>query len=418
MAATKVLCSIINIGDELLIGQTIDTNSAWMAQELNKVGIWVHRRVAIGDDYNAIWNTLDEESAKSNIVLITGGLGPTTDDITKQLLCTYFKGEMVVDAETKQHIIAIFKFLDRPIIDRNLKQAEVPNNCVVLKNPKGTAPGMWFEKNDVIFVSMPGVPSEMKSIMNTSVITKLLQKFTPQNIVHKTILTAGIGESFLAERLVDFENNLPMHIKLAYLPNYSFVRLRLTATADDKLFLENEITALHNELKLLVQDVMVIDKDDSIEKVVVDLLLANKNTVATAESCTGGYIAHCITSMAGSSAYYNGSVIAYAYDAKEDLLSVNHNELVTHGAVSEIVVTQMVNGIMQRMKTDYGIATTGIMGPGGETADKPVGTVWIAVANKNKVVAKKFNFRWDRKKNIELTALNAFEMLRKLILEK
>ncbi len=417
MAATKVLCSIITIGDELLIGQTIDTNSAWMAQELNKVGIWVHRRVAVGDDYEAIWQTLDEESAKSNIVLITGGLGPTADDITKPLLCTYFKGEMVVDMDTLEHVKAIFKFLDRPIIDRNLKQAEVPNNCIVLKNPKGTAPGMWFEKNEVIIVSMPGVPSEMKSIMSTSVITKLLQKFTPQNIVHKTILTAGIGESFLAERLVDFETKLPKHIKLAYLPNYSFVRLRLTATADDKLFLENEVTALHNELKELVQDVMVIDKDESIEKVVVDLLLANNKTVSTAESCTGGYIAHCITSMAGSSAYYNGSVIAYAYDAKEDLLQVDHNELLTKGAVSEVVVTQMANGIMQKMKTDYAIATTGIMGPGGETADKPIGTVWIAVANKNKVVTKKFNFRWDRKKNIELTALNAFEMLRKLIVE-
>lgn len=417
MSGTKVLCSIITIGDELLIGQTIDTNSAWMAQELNKVGIWVHRRLAVGDDKEAIWDALDEESSKSNIVLITGGLGPTADDITKPLLCQYFGGTMIVDESVLQHVKDIFSFLKRPLLDRNLKQAEVPDNCTVLKNPKGTAPGMWFEKNNVVFVSMPGVPSEMKSIMSGSVIHKLLQKFHPQNIVHKTILTAGLGESFIAERINDFETNLPVHIKLAYLPNYSFVRLRLTASADDLLFLENEVTTYHNQLKEILKDIVVIDKDETIEKVVADLLLQTNSTVATAESCTGGYIAHCLTSMAGSSAYYNGSVIAYAYDAKEDLLDVDHNELVQHGAVSEIVVTQMVKGVLQKMKTQYAIATTGIMGPDGETSDKPVGTVWIAVANAKEVIAKRFHFRWDRGKNIELTALNAFEMLRQLILK-
>jgi nicotinamide-nucleotide amidase len=263
---------------------------------------------------------------------------------------------------------------------------------------------------------MPGVPFEMKSIMQNSVLDKLLLKFNTVSILHKTILTAGMGESFIAERLVEFENNLPDHIKLAYLPNYSFVRLRLTATADDQLFLENEISSYHEQLKELVKDILVIDKDDTIEKVVADLLLQNQKTVATAESCTGGFIAHCLTSIAGSSAYYNGSVIAYAYDAKEDLLGVAHNELLQHGAVSEIVVTQMAKGVIAKMKTDYAIATTGIMGPGGATPDKPVGTVWIAVANTATVSAKKFHFRYDRKKNIELTALNAFEMLRKLIL--
>ncbi len=418
MSATKVLCSIITIGDELLIGQTIDTNSAWMAQELNKVGIWVHRRVAVGDDYDSIWNTLDEEAAKSHIILITGGLGPTADDITKPLLCKYFGGTMIVHEPTLQHVKNIFeKVLNRPLLERNLKQAEVPDNCTVLQNPKGTAPGMWFERAGVIFVSMPGVPYEMKSIMSTSVIEKLLQKFTPENIVHKTILTAGLGESFIAERLVEFENNLPKHIKLAYLPNYSFVRLRLTASADDKLFLENEVLQYHNELKELVKDIIVVDKDETVEKVVADLLVQQNKTVATAESCTGGYIAHCITSMAGSSSYYNGSVIAYAYDAKEDLLNVNHDELQKHGAVSETVVTQMAKGLLSKMKTDYAIATTGIMGPGGATPDKAVGTVWIAVGNAQKIVTQKFNFRFDRRKNIELTALNAFEMMRKFILE-
>ena len=415
--ASKVLCSIITIGDELLIGQTLDTNSAWMAQVLNKVGIWVHRRVAVGDDELAITTTLDYEMAISNIVLITGGLGPTSDDITKPLLCNYFGGTLVVHQPTLQHITAIFTKLNRPLLTANIAQAELPNNCIILPNAKGTAPGMWFEKNGVIIVSMPGVPYEMKSIMSTSVIEKLLQKFNPTNIVHKTILTAGMGESFIAERLVAFEKKLPQHIKLAYLPNYSFVRLRLTATADDALFLDNEITEYHNQLKQLVADIMVIDKDETIEKVVANLLVQHHKTVATAESCTGGYIAHCLTSMAGSSAYYNGSVIAYAYDAKEDLLQVNHNELVLHGAVSQTVVTQMVQGVLQQMKTDYAIATTGIMGPDGATDDKPVGTVWIAVANNKTVVAKQHHFRYDRKKNIELTALNAFEMLRQLIIK-
>jgi nicotinamide-nucleotide amidase len=415
MEQQKVLCSIITIGDELLIGQTIDTNSAWMAQELNKVGMWVHRRVAVGDDKNAIVSTLNEEGAKSNIVLITGGLGPTSDDITKPLLCEYFGGKLIVNEEVLQHVKDIFAFLKRPLLDVNLKQAEVPNNCLVLKNHKGTAPGMWFEKNNVIYVSMPGVPAEMQNIMQTSVIEKLLIKFTPQNIIHKTILTAGLGESFIAERLVDFEKSLPLHIKLAYLPNYSFVKLRLTASANDYLFLENEVNEYHQNLKQLVCDIMVAYTDESLEKIVANLLLQNNATVSTAESCTGGFIAHCLTSIAGSSAYYNGSIIAYAYDAKEDLLQVDHNELLQHGAVSEKVVTQMAKGVLQQMKTTYAIATTGIMGPGGETADKPVGTVWIAVANSEKVVAQKFHFRWDRKKNIELTTLNAFEMLRKLI---
>jgi nicotinamide-nucleotide amidase len=417
MLPTKILCSIITIGDELLIGQTIDTNSAWMAREMNHAGFWVHRRVAVGDDFDGIWSTLEEESTKSEIVLITGGLGPTADDITKALLCKYFSGTMQVHEPTLQHIKELFELLKRPLLERNLKQAEVPDNCIVLKNPKGTAPGMWFEKNGVVFVSMPGVPYEMKSIMETAVIEKLLQKFVPQTILHRTMLTAGLGESFIAERLVAFENSLPAHIKLAYLPNYSFVRLRLTAIANDQLFLENEINGYHHQLKELLMDILVVDKDENIEQVVAGLLLQNKQTVSTAESCTGGYIAHCLTSIPGSSAFYNGSVIAYAYEAKENLLNVSHDELLQHGAVSEKIVSQMAAGVLEKLKTEYSIATTGIMGPGGATPDKPVGTVWIAVANNDKIVAKKFFFRYDRIKNIELTALNAFEMLRQLILD-
>ncbi len=417
MPNTKVLCSIITIGDELLIGQTIDTNSAWMAQALNAVGIWVHRRVAVGDDYDAITTTLTHEATLSNIVLITGGLGPTSDDITKPLLCNYFKASMVVHEPTEQHIKAIFAKLNRPLLAVNLKQAEVPNNCTVLHNATGTAPGMWWEQHQVVYVSMPGVPAEMQGIMSTSVIPMLLQKYTPANIVHRTILTAGMGESFIAERLVAFEAALPSHIKLAYLPNYSFVRLRLTATADDQLFLINEINQYHEQLQALVNDIMVTNQDETIEQVVANLLLRHHKTVATAESCTGGYIAHCLTAMAGSSAYYNGSVVAYAYQAKEDLLQVDHTELTSKGAVSQEVVTQMAKGALLQLHTDYAIATSGIMGPAGGTPDKPVGTVCIAVAHANKVVSHKFQFRWNRKKNIELAALNALDMLRKLIIE-
>ncbi len=412
----KVLCSIITIGDELLIGQTIDTNSAWIGQALNKAGFWVHRRVAVGDVKADIIASLNEEAARSKIVLITGGLGPTADDITKPLLCEYFGGKMIVDQSVLEHVTNIFQFLKRPLLDRNLKQAEVPDVCTVLKNPKGTAPGMWFEKDEVVFVSMPGVPSEMKSIMETSVVKMLQARFTPNKIVHKTILTAGMGESFIAERLVAFESKLPTYIKLAYLPNYSFVRLRLTGTANDSLFLENEVAALHTELQALVTDIMVVDSDKPLEQVVAELLLSKQATVSTAESCTGGTIAQTITSMAGSSAYYNGSIIAYAYDAKENNLGVNHQDLITLGAVSETVAAQMAKGVLNRMNTDYAIATTGIMGPGGETPDKPVGSVWIAVANKEKIESKLFHFRWDRKKNIELTTLNALEMLRKFII--
>lgn len=414
---SKVLCSIITIGDELLIGQTIDTNSAWIAQQLNKVGIWVHRRVAVGDDFDAIWATLDEEKSRSNIVLITGGLGPTADDITKPLLCKYFNGTMIVNDTVLQHIKNIFTSLNRPLLTRNLKQAEVPDCCTVLENSKGTAPGMWFEKDGVVFVSMPGVPFEMKSIMSSSVINLLLQKFNPYNIAHRTLLTAGMGESFIAERLEKFEASLPSHIKLAYLPNYSFVRLRLTAMANDSLFLHQEIDEQFALLSQLVEDITVITEDISIEAHIANLLVANNQTLATAESCTGGFIAHTITSMAGSSAYYNGSVIAYAYDAKEDLLHVNHDELVNQGAVSETVVRQMAEGVRKQLKSDYAIATTGIMGPSGATPDKPVGTVWIAVASKNAVVAEKFHFRFDRKKNIELTTMNALNMLRKIIVK-
>lgn len=418
--------SIITIGDELLIGQVIDTNSAWMAQELNKVGIAVKRRVAVGDVWDEIWSALDEEQKHADIILITGGLGPTADDITKPLLCTYFNGKMVVNEDVQEHIVNIFTKLKRPIIDRNLKQAEVPSTCTILFNKRGTAPGMWFTKanptdingpaKEKIFISLPGVPFEMQGIMIEEVIPKLLQQFSFPHIAHRTLVTAGVGESFLAELIKDFETNLPKQIKLAYLPNHSMVRLRLTTSGNNKTQIENEVHKQFETLQHLVKDYLVTNEDEPIEKVVAKLLLKNNKTIGTAESCTGGYISHLITAMPGSSAYYKGSVIAYAYDAKENLLSVNKTELETKGAVSESVVTQMTKGALKNLNVDYAIAVSGIMGPGGETPDKPVGTVWIGVGNATEIVTQKIHFRFDRQQNIKLTATTALNMLRQFIL--
>jgi nicotinamide-nucleotide amidase len=408
--------SIITIGDELLIGQVIDTNSAWMAQELNKSGIRVARRVAVGDVWDEIWAALDAEQQYADIILITGGLGPTADDITKPLLCKYFGGNMIINEGAKQNVLDIFTKLNRPIIERNLKQAEVPDVCTVLLNKRGTAPGMWFAKNEKVFVSLPGVPHEMKGLMEDDVIPMLVKQFKFPAIIHKTLLTAGVGESFLADLIQDFEEALPAHIKLAYLPNYGMVRLRLTATGFDADETGKEVEGLFETLKLLVADYLVTDIDEPMQNVVGKLLMAKGKTMCTAESCTGGYIAHLLTSIIGSSKFYNGSVVSYSYEAKEDLLQVDKNILETRGAVSEEVVLQMAKGALKHLRSDYVIAVSGIMGPGGGTPDKPAGTVWIALGDKENLQAQKLYFRFDRTRNIQLTAMNALNLLRKFIL--
>ena len=411
--------TVITIGDELLIGQVIDTNSAWMAQQLNKAGIRVARRVAVGDVWDEIWNALDEESKHADIILITGGLGPTADYITKQLLCKYFGGNMIVDEGALANVKNIFeKILKRPMIKRNVKQAEVPDNCKVILNKRGTAPGMWFEKDGKIFVSMPGVPHEMKGMMEDDVIPGLTKHFTFPHIAHRTLLTAGVGESFLADLIQDFEEALPAHVKLAYLPNYGMVRLRLSTSGFDKEVIEKEVEQLFTTLQELVKDYLVTNEDEPLQDVVAKLLKAQNKTVSTAESCTGGYIASLFTAKPGASAYYSGSVVSYSYQAKEDLLQVEKNTLETLGAVSEEVVLQMAKGALKNIKTDYTIAVSGIMGPDGGTPDKPVGTVWVAVGNADKIIAQKFHFRFDRQRNIELTATNALNLLRRFILEE
>ena len=412
-----IQASIITIGDELLIGQVIDTNSAWMARQLNKAGIRVGRRVAVGDVWEEIWEALDEEQKHATIILITGGLGPTADDITKPLLCKYFGGSITVNEEARQNVLNIFTKLNRPIIERNLLQAEVPDNCTVIQNKRGTAPGMWFNKEGKVFVSMPGVPHEMMGMMQDEVIPQLQTQFQFPAIIHRTLLTAGVGESFLAELIKEFESRLPAHIKLAYLPNYGMVRLRLSGTGDDKTAIENEVGMLFKELQLIVKDFMVTNEDEPLEKVVGKLLVVKGKTMCTAESCTGGFIAHLLTSIPGSSKFYDGSVISYSYKAKEDLLQVDHTVLESKGAVSEEIVTQMAKGALKNIGSDYVIAVSGIMGPDGGLPDKPVGTVWVAIGNKEKIVAQKLSFRFDRTRNIQLTAVNALNLLRKFILE-
>jgi nicotinamide-nucleotide amidase len=417
MSKDSICASIITIGDELLIGQVVDTNSAWMAQELNAAGIWLKRKVAVGDNREDIVKALTDESQQSDIILITGGLGPTDDDITKEILTEYFGGKLVLNEEVLKHIKYLFEqVFRRPFIDRNIKQAEVPDVCTVIHNSRGTAPAMWFEKDNKIFVSMPGVPHEMKGVMTDSVIPALKERFFTQAIVHRTLLTAGIGESFLAEHIKDWEKALPKNIKLAYLPNYGMVRLRLTAIGSDKGILENSITEEFQKLQDLVREWMVVNEDLTLQQVIGRILEQHKKFVATAESCTGGYIAHLFTREPGASKHYKGTVVSYANEVKEDLLKVAHNTLATVGAVSEETVRQMVKGALTSLKSDYVVATSGIMGPDGGTPEKPVGTVWIGVGNNSSIETKLFNFRFDRARNIEMTATNALNMLRKFIL--
>lgn len=411
-----VQASIITIGDELLIGQVIDTNSAWMAQQLNQEGIWVRKKVAVGDNYKEIRDALDEESRHSHIVLITGGLGPTADDITKPLLCEYFGSSMVTDENVLKHLTYLFEqVFKRPLTDINKKQAEVPEACTVIHNARGTAPGMLFEKNNVVFVSMPGVPHEMKGMMTDSVIPLLKKKFAHGFIRHKTLLTAGIGESFLAEHISAWESTLPSHLRLAYLPGYGMVRLRLTGTGSNSAQLELELTGHFDRLKALVTEWLVTDEDHSLAQVVSRQLQEKKKTLGLAESCTGGYISHLITSEPGSSAIFKGSVICYANEVKKDLLNVREETLRNWGAVSEQTVKEMVAGTIDRLKTDYALATSGIMGPDGGTDEKPVGMVWVAVGSRDSVVTRQFNFRFDRQRNIEMTAIQALNVLSKFL---
>ncbi|HMT97569.1 MAG TPA: competence/damage-inducible protein A [Ferruginibacter sp.] len=410
--------SIITIGDELLIGQVIDTNSAWMAQELNKEGFNVIRRVAIADEKQSILTALSEEEKHAAIILITGGLGPTSDDITKPTLCQYFNGRMKLNEEALENVKYLFeKVFKKPVTPINLKQAEVPDCCRVLQNKRGTAPGMLFEKNNAVFISLPGVPYEMQGLMLAEVIPFLKERFTAAQIIHKTLLTVGIGESALAEKIKDFESALPESIKLAYLPSYGMVRLRLTTKAEFHEKIRQDMDFAFEELKKLTAEYLVTSNDLQMQEVVAEILTLQNKTLATAESCTGGYIAHLLTSIPGSSKFFNGSVVSYTNQAKEKLLQVQSSTIQQFGAVSENTVKEMLPGALKQLDSNYAIAVSGIMGPDGGTDEKPVGTVWVAVGNSQKIITQKFHFRFNRLQNIHLTALNALNLLRKFLLE-
>ena len=403
---------IISIGDELLIGQVINTNASWMASELNKWGIPIVQITAISDNETAIISALDDAAGRANIILLTGGLGPTKDDITKHVLARYFNAKLIFHQETFEQVKQLFKSRNFKVTPVNKRQAEIPDNCIPLHNKNGTAPGMWFEKEGKVFVSMPGVPFEMKALITEQILPRLRDKFQIGSLFHKTIMTFGMGESMLAAKIEDIEAGLPGHIKLAYLPQPGIVRLRLSAAGPDKQKLENEINYYCDQIIKRVPKLVFGFDDISMEEVVGNLLLERKKTLATAESCTGGYLAHLITSIAGSSNYFKGSIISYSDEVKVSEIGVKLSDLEKYGAVSQQVVEQMAVGGREKLKTDYCLATSGIAGPDGGTEEKPVGTVWIALSTPEGVQSKLLHLGEHRGRNIRRSALSALNMLR------
>jgi len=404
---------IISIGDELLIGQVVNTNASWMAEELNKAGINVVQISSVSDEGKHIISSLKEAISRADIIFMTGGLGPTKDDITKKTLMKYFDAKPVFHQATYEHIKKLFKARNYyPVTDINRMQAEIPDNCIPLPNRVGTAVGMWFEQDNKIIVSMPGVPFEMKTLMKEQVIPKLKERFNTGHIYHKTIMTTGIGESMLAEKIDAWVDKLPVNIKLAYLPQPGIVRLRLSASGDNEKVIKELVNKQCRLLHDYVPKVIFGFDDITIEDVIGKLLNKTEKTVSTAESCTGGYIAHLITSIAGSSNYFAGSVVSYTNEVKVNQLMVSKDDIEKYGAVSKEVVEQMATGVRDLMKTDYAMATSGIAGPDGGTEEKPVGTVWIAVADAKGVKSKLFHFGEHRGRNIRRSSLMAINMLR------
>ncbi len=402
---------LITIGDEILIGQIVDTNSAWMAQQLNAIGIAVKQITSVADEEEAIIKALGEAAGRVDLVLITGGLGPTKDDVTKQSLVRYFSTELRRDADVLKHVEAIFAKLNRPMLEMNRRQADVLANADVLFNPVGTAPGMWVEQSGKPFIMLPGVPFEMKHLMQTQVLPRLGKLSGRLPILHHTLLTGGIGESFLAEKLVDIENNLPSHLHLAYLPKPGLVRLRLSATGPDPDALEAAVKKVTEEIKARISEHIIAEGDTRLQEALLWEMDSRRLTLSTAESCTGGYIAHLLTGVPGSSSVYMGGAVTYSNQLKMNLLGVGAETLQIQGAVSEQTVREMAEGARDRLGTDYAIAVSGIAGPGGATEGKPVGTVWIAVAGKTTVHAKLFQFGEIRFVNIERAANAALIML-------
>jgi nicotinamide-nucleotide amidase len=394
--------SIITIGDEILIGQIVDTNSAWIAKSLNEIGLDLSKIYSISDSESVILRTLNRAKELSDIVIITGGLGPTNDDITKHTLVNYFNDKLLRNQEVLVHIKQLFKkFGVHEINKLNESQADLPSKCKVLFNKLGTAPGMWFEKDNKHFISMPGVPFEMKYLMNTHVLPELQSRFSEIVIVHKTILTQGVPESILADIIATWESELPGTIKLAYLPSEGRVRLRLSTRGKDKELLNSIIDEQIEKLKLIIPKLIFGEENDTLEQRIGQELLRVNASIGSAESCTGGYVAHLITQVSGASAYFKGSVLAYNAAVKQAVLGVQANTIENYGVVSKQVAEEMALGVQQLMKVDYAIATTGIAGPTGGSIDNPVGTIWTSVATPNGVQSVKYQLGTERVRNIK-----------------
>ena len=417
MKTNSVKVEIITIGDEILIGQIVDTNSAWMSVELNKAGFEIVQITSVHDDAAHIIASLDLALERADVVLFTGGIGPTKDDITKQTLSRYFGMQLVFNDEVYKNIEQVLIHRSRAVNELTRTQAFVPDGCTVIQNRVGTAPVTWFEKNGKVIVSMPGVPNEMKHIMSTEVIPRLSQRYKTPTIIHKNVIVQGYPESALAMKIADWENALPADIHLAYLPNYGIIKLRLSGISDDPLSLEFSINQQIAGLTEILADAIVAYDDTPVEEMIGNLLADKGMTLATAESCTGGFIAHKITSIPGSSQYFKGSVVAYSNEVKVNVLNVLPGDIDLYGAVSKQVVEQMAVSVRKLLKTDVAIATSGIAGPDGGTAEKPVGVVWISVSSPKGVVSREFKFGNVRIQNIERTAQTAMLMLKEVIEE-
>ncbi|WP_188050242.1 CinA family nicotinamide mononucleotide deamidase-related protein [Flavobacterium sp. GP15] len=411
--------TIVTIGDEILIGQIVDTNSGFIAKALDKIGVEINEMISISDDKNHILYTFAALQNKVDLVIVTGGLGPTKDDVTKKTFCDYFEDELVVNSEVLAHVTQIIEgFYKRPITQMNKDQALVPSKCTVLHNEVGTAPGMWMKKKNTVFISLPGVPFEMKYLVENQIIPKVVLEYKRPYIIHRTILTYGQGESMVAERIEDWENNLPEFIKLAYLPALGRVRLRLSARGTDKKSLEEALEENIKSLDAIINDIIVgFDEEETIEFVIGRILKKQNKTLSTAESCTGGKIAEVLTAVSGSSQYFKGAVVSYATEVKINVLGISESLIKEHSVVSKEVVSAMALSVKKIMNTDYAIATTGNAGPSKGDSDAELGTVFIALATPTQIIVEEFNFGQPREKVIDRAVFKSLELLQKEILK-
>jgi len=414
-----MFAEIITIGDEILIGQIVDTNSAFLGKQLNKIGVEVIQITSVRDEKEVIVKALEDAERRADIIITTGGLGPTKDDLTKHTLCTYFNDELVMDQKTLEHIEDIFaKYINHPILEANRSQANLPSKCIALQNKYGTAPGMWFEKGEKVFASLPGVPFEMKAIVTNEMIPRLKDRFNRPFIVHKTVLTYGLGESAIADRIQVWEENLPDVIKLAYLPNLGRVRLRLTARGNDEAFLieaiKNEVDKLHDYIGDIIKG---YEDENSIEEQIAQWLTDQKLTISTAESCTGGRIASILSAVPGASAYFKGSVVSYATSAKHDVLKIDNAFIEKYSVVSAEITSEMARRVRGMFNSDIAIATTGNAGPTKGDSNAEIGTVFIAIADANGIVVEKFNFGSHRERVTQKAVNKSLEMIFNLINE-